>query len=206
VTFWQGLSNETPFGVMAFVSLAMELGLPKPVSIQNSYSLLTREFESGLGEVCSKAHTNVALLPYSPLSAGVLTGKYQIVPPKKSKFSTPTMKTPKAKYEGNDPRCRLNILQGYRERYESSQAPKAVDEYAKVAAKHGITSTQLALGFVQSRSFVPSTIIGATSIEQLEENLAAFGSDWFTDEMYEDIEEVAAQFPDPWRTPQPGGG
>lgn len=201
-----GLSNETPFGVMAFVSLAMELGLPKPVSIQNSYSLLTREFESGLAEVCSQAHTNVALLPYSPLSAGVLTGKYSVAPPKQSKFSNPSVKTPKATFEGNDPNCRLNILQGYRARYESSQAPKAVEEYCKVAAKYGVTPTQLALGFVASRPFVPSTLIGATSSEQLEENLSAFGDDWFTDEMLDDIEEVASRYPDPWRTPQPGGG
>merc|ERR1712127_111297 len=75
-----GLSNETPFGVMAFVSLAMEQGLAKPVSVQNSFSLLTREFESGLAEVCSPSHTNTALLPYSPLSAGVLTGKYDVLP------------------------------------------------------------------------------------------------------------------------------
>mmetsp|Transcript_5278 Transcript_5278/g.13482 ORF Transcript_5278/g.13482 Transcript_5278/m.13482 type:complete len:450 (-) Transcript_5278:70-1419(-) len=201
-----GLSNETPFGVMAFVSLAMELGLPKPVSIQNSYSLLTREFESGLAEVCSQAHTNVALIPYSPLSAGVLSGKYQLSAPKKSKFSQAGLKTPKAKYEGNDPNCRLNLLQGYRERYESSLAPQAVEEYSKLAAKYGVSPTQFALGFVQSRSFVPSTCIGATSVEQLEENLQAFGDDWFTEEMYDDVEEVASRFPDPWRTPQPGGG
>jgi len=201
-----GLSNETPFGVMAFVSLAMEQGLAKPISVQNSYSLLTREFESGLAEVCSPSHTNTALLPYSPLSAGVLTGKYDILPdPKMADLDMPTKAKILSPFEGSNPKSRLNLLKGYRARYESSAAPAAVAEYCQVAAKYGMTPSQLAISFVASRPFVPSTIIGATSGAQLEENLGAFACE-FTQEMLDDIEDVSSRYPDPWRTPQPGGG
>jgi len=204
VRHW-GLSNETPFGVMAFASLAMEQGLPKAVSVQNSYSLLTREFESALAEVCSPSHTNTPLLPYSPLSAGVLTGKYDLNIAAAKKFSKVQVSGEKAPFEGNNPDCRLNLLKGYKLRYQTSQAPAAVAEYCKVAAKYGMSPSHLALAFVASRPFVPSTIIGATSIDQLEDNVKAFQLE-FTEEMLEDVEEVAAQYPDPWRTPQPGGG
>jgi aryl-alcohol dehydrogenase-like predicted oxidoreductase len=111
----------------------------------------------------------------------------------------------KAPFEGNNPDCRLNLLKGYKLRYQTSQAPAAVTEYCKVAAKYGMSPSHLALAFVASRPFVPSTIIGATSIDQLEDNVKAFQLE-FTEEMLEDVEEVAAQYPDPWRTPQPGGG
>ena len=204
VRHW-GLSNETPFGVMAFASLAMEQGLPKAVSVQNSYSLLTREFESALAEVCSPSHTNTPLLPYSPLSAGVLTGKYDLNIAAAKKFSKVQVSGEKSLFEGNNPDCRLNLLKGYKLRYQTSQAPAAVTEYCKVAAKYGMSPSHLALAFVASRPFVPSTIIGATSIDQLEDNVKAFQLE-FTEEMLEDVEEVAAQYPDPWRTPQPGGG
>jgi len=201
-----GLSNETPFGVMAFVSLALEKGLPKPVSIQNSYSLLTREFESGLAEVCSPSHTNTALIAYSPLSAGVLSGKYDLKV-REHQFSTSSEaeKSVVAPFQGNDPNCRLNLLKGYKQRYEASQAPNAVLEYSKIAAKHGMSTVELALSFAASRPFVPSTIVGATNEAQLKENLNAFSRE-FTEEMLEDIAEINIRYPDPWRTAQRGGG
>lgn len=201
-----GLSNETPFGVMAFVSLALEKGLPKPVSVQNSYSLLTREFEAGLAEVCSPSHTNTALMAYSPLSAGVLSGKYDLTP-KEHQFSTDAevLKSAVAPFQGNDPNCRLNLLKGYKSRYQASQAPEAVKEYAKIAAKYDMSTVDLALAFVASRPFVPTTIIGATNEQQLRENLDAFSKP-FTEDMMEDIAEVNIRYPDPWRTAQAGGG
>mmetsp|Transcript_55223 Transcript_55223/g.131169 ORF Transcript_55223/g.131169 Transcript_55223/m.131169 type:complete len:447 (+) Transcript_55223:61-1401(+) len=201
-----GLSNETPFGVMAFASLAMEQGLPKAVSVQNSYSLLTREFDSAMAEVCSPSHTNTPLIPYSPLSAGVLTGKYELsIAAASAKFSENQPTVDKSHYEGSNPDCRLNLLKGYRTRYQSSLAPQAIAEYAGVAAKYGMSMSHLALAFVASRPFVPSTIVGATSTAQLEDNIQAFQLE-FTEEMLADIDEVASRFPDPWRTPQPGGG
>jgi len=111
----------------------------------------------------------------------------------------------KGAFEGTNPKSRLNLLKGYRARYESSAAPAAVAEYSQLAAKYGMSPSQFSLAFVASRPFVPSTIIGATSGEQLEENLEAFAVE-FTQEMLDDIEDVASRYPDPWRTPQPGGG
>eukprot|EP00466_Bigelowiella_natans_P002265 jgi/Bigna1/91244/estExt_fgenesh1_pg.C_940020 len=181
-----GLSNETPYGTMAFVQAAKELGVPPPISIQNSYSLLVREFESGLSEVCSERHENIGLLAYSPLAGGVLTEKY--ANPKRYSDSS-----------------RLNIIPGYKERYDGSMAPAAVAAYADVARKHGMTPAEFALAFCKSRTFVPSTIIGATTLEQLKENVGAFNREW-TEDMEKDVNEVSARFPEPWRTPQRGGG
>ncbi|KAJ1492365.1 NADP-dependent oxidoreductase domain-containing protein, partial [Baffinella frigidus] len=152
-----GLSNETPFGVMAFAARnPKSKPTPEAVSVQNSYSLLTREFDSAMAEVCSPSHTNTPLIPYSPLSAGVLTGKYELSI---------------AAASANNPDCRLNLLKGYRTRYQSSLAPQAIAEYAGVAAKYGMSMSHLALAFVASRPFVPSTIVGATSTAQLEDNI-----------------------------------
>lgn len=183
---YYGLSNETPYGTMSFVQAAKEQGVPPPISIQNSYSLLVREFEAGLTEVCSKRHENIGLLAYSPLAGGVLTGKY-------------------AKPGVAAPNSRLMLLPGYKDRYEGSSAPQAVAKYAEVAAKYGMTPTEFAQVFCKSRAFIPSTIIGATTIEQLKENVNAFNKEW-TAEMETDVEKIAKAYPEPWRTPQKGGG
>jgi len=145
-----GLSNEHPWGVMEFVRLARENGLPRPVSLQNAYSLLNRIYENGLAEVCHREE--VSLLPYSPLAFGTLTGKYLI-----------------------DPQAagRINEFPGFGQRYGKAGVAPAVRAYAELAARHRLTPTQLALAFVYSRWFVASTIIGATSVAQLDENLAA---------------------------------
>jgi len=172
-----GLSNETPYGVMKFTQLAEKLNLPKVISIQNSYSLIVRsDFESGLAEVCHKE--SVGLLAYSPLAGGILTGKYA---------------------SGNvDKNARLNLFEGYMSRYKQSLAQTAVARYAEVAAKHDISLVQLALGWCYSRPLVASTIIGATSVNQLRENLDAFHSrDKITDEVVNDINSVYKQFRDP---------
>ena len=145
-----GLSNEHPWGVMEFVRLARENGLPRPVSLQNAYSLLNRVYESGLAEVCYREE--ISLLPYSPLAFGTLTGKY--------------LSDPKAA-------GRINEFAGFGQRYAKAGVKPAVGAYAELATRHGLTPTQLALAFVYSRGFVGSTIIGATSIAQLDENLAA---------------------------------
>ena len=133
-----GVSNETPFGVMKFCSLASALNVPKPVSIQNSYSLLTRsDFESGLTEVCSPRNENVGLLAYSPLAGGILTGKY---------------------FDPNvSPNCRLNLFQGYMARYKQSLSVEAVKRYCEVAAKFNLTPTELALAWCYVQPHVTST-------------------------------------------------
>ncbi|MBS1142365.1 MAG: Aldo/keto reductase [Proteobacteria bacterium] len=145
-----GVSNEHPWGIMQFTQLADELGLPHIVSTQNSYSLLNRTFETGLAEVCHRER--VGLLAYSPLAFGHLTGKYL-----------------------NNPEApgRLTQWPGFGQRYGKPNVIPAVQAYAKLAEKHGLTPLQLALGFTRSRWFVASTIIGASSLEQLKETLPA---------------------------------
>ena len=179
-----GLSNETPLGVSAFVAAAMREGAPPPVSVQNSYSLLQRSDEVGLVE--AMRHHNVSYLPYSPLSAGVLTGKYAGL------ASAPAA-------------SRLKLFDNYFERYANTCAPECVDLYKQTAFDFGISPAALAIAFCDSRPFVTSTIIGATSTEQLEVNLQGFGVDW-TDELEAQIQKIHAYFPDPWRMIVRGGG
>jgi aryl-alcohol dehydrogenase-like predicted oxidoreductase len=145
-----GVSNEHPWGVMEFVRLADELGLPRVVSLQNAYNLLNRTFETGLAEVCHRE--NVGLLAYSPLAFGHLTGKYLA-----------------------DPRAvgRLTLWESFGQRYTKPNVAPAVAAYAELARRHGLSPTQLALGFVRSREFVASTIVGASSLAQLQETLPA---------------------------------
>jgi len=146
-----GLSNEHPWGVMQFLRLAEEFGLPRVVSIQNAYSLLNRTFETGgLAEVCHRE--TVGLLAYSPLAFGHLTGKYFDDPPAAG---------------------RITAFPAFGQRYTKPNVAPAVAAYAALARRHGLTPTQLALAFVHSRSFVASTLIGASSLAQLQENLAA---------------------------------
>lgn len=145
-----GLSNEHPWGVMEFVRLAREHGLPRPVSVQNAYSLLNRVYETGLAEVCHRE--NIGLLAYSPLAFGTLSGKYLADP----------------KGPG-----RITQFAGFGQRYAKTNVAPAVAAYAELAHRHRLTPSQLALAFVYSRWFTASTIIGATSIAQLDENLGA---------------------------------
>lgn len=145
-----GVSNEHPWGIMQFVRMADDLGLPRIVSTQNAYHLLNRTFESGLAEVCHRE--KVGLLAYSPLAFGHLTGKYL-----------------------SDPAApgRLTQWPSFGQRYTKPNVAPATQAYAELARQNGLTPTQLALGFVRSRWFVASTIIGASSLAQLEETLPA---------------------------------
>ena len=153
-----GVSNETSWGVSEWRRIAKQSGMPLICSIQNSYSLIQRgAFETDLAETCSPRNAYVGLLAYSPLAGGALTGKYR---------------------DGNGksagPKSRFNVFQGYMERYNKSLAREAVAQYCEIASKHGLTPTQMALAFVKSRWFVASTIIGATTMEQLKANIDAF--------------------------------
>lgn len=152
-----GVSNETSYGVMEFVHAAKVEGLPKIVSIQNSYSLLVRGFfEVDLVEVCHPNNCNIGLLSYSPLGGGSLSGKY-------------LDSDSEAARQG-----RFNLFLGYMERYNKSLAKEATIQYLELAKKHGLTLVQLALGFARDRPFMTSSIIGATSVEQLKEDIDAF--------------------------------
>lgn len=145
-----GVSNEHPWGVMAFTRLADEYGLPRITSIQNAYSLLNRVYEYGLAEVCHRQ--SVGLLAYSPLAFGHLTAKYL------ADAAAPG---------------RLSEFPSFGQRYDKPGVAPAVAAYAELARHHGLAPTALALSFVYRRPFVASTIIGATSVAQLRENLAA---------------------------------
>lgn len=146
-----GLSNETPWGAMEFVRLADEFGLPRVVSIQNPYNLINRTFETGLAEIAFRE--NMPLLAYSPLAFGHLSGKYL----------------------GDSPgHGRVSEFKGFAQRYDKPGVRPAAAAYAELAARHGLSPATLALSFVYRRWFVASTVIGATSLAQLDENLDAW--------------------------------
>eukprot|EP00270_Netrium_digitus_P015911 TRINITY_DN5629_c0_g1_i1.p1 TRINITY_DN5629_c0_g1~~TRINITY_DN5629_c0_g1_i1.p1 ORF type:complete len:445 (-),score=69.94 TRINITY_DN5629_c0_g1_i1:234-1568(-) len=176
-----GLSNETSFGVMKFLEASEKYGLPKVVSIQNCFSLLVRtRFEIDLVEVCAPNNGNVSLLAYSPLAGGVLSGKY-------------LDKNSEAYKIG-----RLSLFPGYMDRYTKPFVTACVEEYCQLANKHGLTPSQLALAFVRDRCFVGSTIIGATSMEQLQENLSAFTLECpLNDEIEKGINDIFSRYRDP---------
>ena len=151
-----GLSNETPYGIMRFSAIAKAMNLKPFVSLQNSYSLINRcEYDSGVSEVCSPRNENIALLAYSPLAGGILSGKY-------------------ADQKVDNSKSRLNLFPGYMARYKQSLAVAAVERYAEYAKSIGLTTTELALGWCYKRETVASSIIGATTDKQLRENLNAF--------------------------------
>lgn len=144
-----GISNETPWGLNQYLTLSEIQGLPRVVSIQNSYSLLNRVFEGGLSEFSYRE--NIGLLPYSPLGMGSLSGKY---------------------LNGHKPKqSRMGKYPEFMQRYQAPLAEKAIERYCRLAQEFSMTPAQLALGFVNSRPFVTSNIIGATSMKQLEENI-----------------------------------
>lgn len=145
-----GVSNEHPWGIMEFLRLGREHGLPLVASTQNAYNLINRKFEYGLDEVCWRE--NVSLLAYSVLGFGHLTGKY--------------LDNPAAP-------GRISLFPQFGQRYDKPGVPLAVRAYTELARAHGLTPTQLALAFVTSRPFVTSALIGASTLAQLEENLAA---------------------------------
>ena len=169
-----GLSNESAYGLCEFVRVAKENRLPAPVSVQNGYSLLARLFDGDPAE--ASRHVNVPLLAYSPLGMGQLTGKY---------------------LEGALPsEARMVKLKPFGERYMRPRAVAAVDEYAKIARKHGIALAGMALAFVRGRFFTASTIVGATSVRQLEESLKNFEL-VLGPEVLADIEAVNQIYPSP---------
>lgn len=174
-----GVSNETSYGVMKFCQLAEAAGLPKIQTIQNSYSLIARSlFETDLAEVCAARQCNVSLLAYSPLAGGALSGKY--ITSDESKIAN----------------SRFTLFEGYMKRYQQSIGREAVAEYCKVAESHGLTPTELALAWCNSRWFVASTIIGATSMAQLQENIKSFDVR-LSDEVIHDIGNVYKRYRDP---------
>ncbi len=168
-----GLSNEHPWGLMSFLRVADTLGLPRVVSVQNAFNLLNRVFEQSLSEVCFREQ--VSLLPYSVLGFGHLSGKY--------------LDNPAAP-------GRISLFPGFGQRYDKPGVQPAVAAYAALARQHGMTPTELAIGFVASQPFVGSVIVGATTLAQLEANLDACELRLDAGVLRE-IEAVHLQFPNP---------
>lgn len=167
-----GISNETPFGMMRFLQESDKHNLPRIATIQNPYSLLNRLFEVGLSEISYRE--NVALLAYSPLAFGMLSGKnaHGIVPNSRSWLFPQFI------------------------RYTNENCMKAIHLYQKLALVSGLTLTEMSLAFVQQQQFVTSTIIGATTIAQLSENIKT-SSVVLADEVLIAINKIQEQIPDP---------
>lgn len=146
-----GVSNEYPWGVMEFLRIAKDYNLPRIATIQNCYNLMNRGMEFGMAEILYRE--NISLLAYSPLAFGHLSAKY--------------IDNPQAK-------GRVTQFLGYAQRYKKPNVIPATKAYAKLARANGLTPTQMALSYVYHRWFVGSTIIGATSMTQLKENIDAY--------------------------------
>lgn len=161
-----GLSNEQPWGVMEFLRIAKEYDLPRIASIQNCYNLMNRGMEFGMTEILYREQ--VGLLAYSPLAFGHLTGKY--------------IDDPQAK-------GRVTMFLGYAQRYKKPGVPPTSAAYAALARKYGLTPTQMALSFVMHRWFVTGTLVGATSMTQLKEDMDAWNTQ-LPPELLQEIEQL----------------
>ena len=168
-----GLSNETPWGIMRFLEESKYHNLPRIKTVQNPYSLLNRLYENGSAEIGIRE--NVGLLAYSPMAFGVLSGKFL---------------TGEA-----HPNARINLFPQF-SRYNSEQSAAATRLYNEIAQQNGLTLTQLALAFIEQQPFVTSTIIGATTMEQLKENIDTINVT-LSEELLQAIDGVQAKIPDP---------
>jgi len=168
-----GLSNETPWGTMKFLELADREGLPRIESIQNPYSLLNRTYEIAMAEVSQRE--DVGLLAYSPLGMGLLTGKYR---------------------NGAKPEnSRMVVFERFT-RYEGAETWEAAERYLQLADDHDINPAHVALAFVNTRPFVVSNIIGATTMDQLKMNIDSLDA-VLSKELLKGIEAIQQAIPNP---------
>ena len=168
-----GLSNETPFGVHEFIRMAEQHDLPRVATVQNPYSLVNRSYENGLDETMHLL--GVSLLAYSPLAFGMLSGKY----------------------EGGARPAKARLTEYSRfSRYFNPQSEAACSRYVALAREHGLDPAQMALAFVTQQPFVTSNIIGATSLEQLDSNIASAELK-LSKEVLEGIEAIQKDHPNP---------
>lgn len=168
-----GVSNETAYGVMRFLAESDKHNLPRMVSIQNAYNLVNRTFEEGLDEVAMREQ--VGLLAYSPLAQGYLTGKYR---------------------DGALPKGSRKALFERLGRYEKPGAEDAINAYVDLATSRNIDPAKLAIKFCDTRPFTTSTIIGATTMDQLKTCIDAFDLNW-TDELETEVNAIHQRNPSP---------
>jgi aryl-alcohol dehydrogenase-like predicted oxidoreductase len=173
-----GLSNETSYGVCEFMRVADKLGVPRPVSIQNSFCLLHRSFETELAETCAPSHYNVSLLPWTPLAGGALSGKY---------------------LNGSKPKgARFTEFPTFQDRYVNEASSIACAKYAEIAKKANLSLAMMSLAWCATRQYVGSTIIGATNMIQLKEDIDAFEPDvTLSEETLRAIDDVHMECRDP---------
>jgi aryl-alcohol dehydrogenase-like predicted oxidoreductase len=169
-----GVSNEHPWGITEFLRLAAAHGLPRLVSTQNPYNLLNRTLDFSLSEVLYRER--VALLAYSPLAFGHLSGKY---------------------IEGRPVQGRATLFPAFGQRYLKPNVAPAVQEYVRLARESGLTPTQLALGYVYRHWCVCSTIIGATTLDQLRENLDVWAAEPLDAELLAKVDAVHLRYTNP---------
>jgi aryl-alcohol dehydrogenase-like predicted oxidoreductase len=175
-----GLSNETPYGVHEFARLAEQHGLPRVATVQNPYCLINRTVENGLDETMWRL--GVSLLGYSPLGFGLLSGKYDAT-------GTDPATGPKG--------ARISSYESVRQqRWGRPEALAAARRYNALAREHGLTPTQLALAFCYTKWQVASTIIGVTSVAQLDEDLDAWGME-LSEDVLKAIDQIRWELRDP---------
>ena len=165
-----GVSNETAWGVMRYLQLAEKHELPRIVTIQNPYSLLNRSFELALAEISQ--HEGVELLAYSSLAFGTLSGKY---------------------LNGAKPAGARNTLFSRFTRYSGEQSQQAIAAYVELAKKHNLDPSQMALAFVRQQPFVASTLLGATTLEQLKINIDSFNLT-LSEEVVQELEAIHRRY------------
>ncbi|WP_290700927.1 aldo/keto reductase [Lacinutrix sp.] len=168
-----GLSNEKAWGTMRYLEESKKENLPRPVTIQNAYSLINRVYEGDMAEISMRE--NIGLLVYSPMAFGVLSGKYI------KNIATEN--------------SRLKLFPRFA-RYSSDQATKATQQYLDLAETNNISLAQMALAFVNQREFVTSSIIGATNLKQLKENISSIDLD-LSENILKSINEIHDFYPNP---------
>ena len=171
---YAGLSNETPWGVMKYLQLSKEKNLPRMMSIQNVYSLVNRVFDIHNSEVSIRE--NCGLLAYSPLAGGRLSGKYL--------------------GGKNPPNTRFTLWASRFDRHNTMRGEIAIEKYVNLAHKLGIAPSTFANAFVNDRPFVTSNIIGATTMDQLKENIDSINITLSKDDLKE-IEDIHLSDPNP---------
>jgi len=169
-----GLSNETAWGISKWLQLAKEHNLPRMASIQNEYSLLCRHFEPDLSEIA--LHEDCGLLAWSPLARGILSGKY---------------------LNGARPEGARLTMETRPEHRVGEAIDNSTEKYIDLAQRNNLDPCQMALAYVNSRPFVSSTLIGATTIEQLKSNIDSI-SVTLSDEVLNEIEEIRRTQPVPF--------
>lgn len=168
-----GLSNEKAWGTMRFIEESKKNNAPRPITIQNAYSLINRVFEGDMAEIAMRE--NIGLLAYSPMAFGVLSGKY-------IKNTAPE-------------NSRLKLFPRFA-RYSGEQATKATQQYLQLAETNNMSLAQMSLAFVNQREFLTSNIIGATNLEQLKENINSINVD-LSKELLDAINEIHNILPNP---------